>query len=234
MARVAAAGWQPVAMPSLNVRMRPLASCPRHIDRILVTSGRALAALSGCVDPSVPVLAVGAATAQRARDLGFQQVEAGGGDAASLLDCLGAPPQSGGTLLFPTGRGLGGELVAGARARGWRIIRRVVYDTRGIRALPPDTARLIAKNRVAAVLFFSAETALAFTRVLSPNLLGNFRFIRAVVLSLKIASTLERSLWFDIAVADGPTQDALLQKLGQSRLAGEAADEPTFQSAPFR
>ncbi|MBE7212127.1 MAG: uroporphyrinogen-III synthase, partial [Gluconacetobacter diazotrophicus] len=98
-----------------------------RMQAVLVTSGQALPALAALRDAlgERPLLAVGNATARRARDAGFAAVESAGGDAAALRRLAAARlrPERG-KLLLASGRGQGMELARGLRADGFRVWRR--------------------------------------------------------------------------------------------------------------
>lgn len=204
-------GWQPHLAPMLSISTVPMHPA-RHVDRVIVTSGQSLEGLRGSISLSTPLTAVGERTAARARAAGFTTVDHASGNAASLVRHLGQPAKDG-SLLLATGEGLGLALAADLRSAGWRVTRRVVYRTASARSIDPSTRDLLAGDRIAAILFYSAVTARSFLDALGPerHMLSN---IRALALSSRIGDVLRTAPFADIAVAARPNQNALLNLLG--------------------
>jgi uroporphyrinogen-III synthase len=212
-ARVAALGWQPVVAPLLVIQSRQV-HAPRSLQAILVTSGNAIAALPAS-HRALPLLAVGDATAARARAAGFTRVESAAGDADALAalavrrcDPVGAP------LLLASGQGQGGELATTLRASRFRVLRRVAYAAEPVRALPQAMREALSSGAVHAALFFSAETARTAVRLLRRARLHDaVRNVDALAIGGPAAVALEALRWRCIRVAEQPNQDAMLALL---------------------
>ena len=100
------------------------------IQGILATSAngiRALARASG--NRSIPVYAVGDASARVARSLGYATVESAGGDVDTLADLVGrrADPRHG-ALLHVAGTVTAGDLSGRLGALGFTVRRQVLYE----------------------------------------------------------------------------------------------------------
>ena len=211
-ARLRSMGWQPVLSPMLRVEPRPLLPLAgRRPQAVLVTSGNALAGLPPALH-ATRLLAVGDATAARARAYGFVDVESAGGDAPALVGHVAAccapcgPP-----LLLATGQGLGFDVVAALHAEGFRVLRRVVYATWPVLALAEPARRALGDGSATAALFYSAATAAAFTEaVRRAGLASLLAPVTAVAISAAAAACLGRLPWRDIRVASRPNQDGLL------------------------
>ena len=205
--RLAERGFMPIIAPLLTIARRAPAS-PTTAQAILVTSANSLA--SGL--PALPILAVGDATAAKARTLGHADVTSAGRDAAALARLAGQrlDPRSGPVLLL-SGAGQGLDLAVALRARGFRVIRRVAYIARPVATLPPQAAAMLATGRGHA-LFFSPDTARAFTRLLarSPATMSG---IEAIAISAATAGALAPLPWARIRVASHPNQDAMFALL---------------------
>jgi uroporphyrinogen-III synthase len=188
-AALAALGWQPVLAPALVLRETPPATQPRA-QALLLASRAAARALPATTHP---VLAVGEGTAAEARARGFTDVTAAEGDAAALAALAAArlDPATG-PLLLAVGRGYGAELAAALRARGFRVIRRVVYAATPATALP-DAARIaIIEGRVVAILVTSPRGArITATLLRRAGLAQATPAMRALVLSPRIAEALK-------------------------------------------
>src|SRR6516225_11755687 len=114
------------------------------VQAVLCTSAngvRALARVTG--ERGLPLLAVGEATAARARAEGFTEVESAGGAGGDLASFAAARLQpDGGPLLHVAGNVVAGDLAGALRAHGFVIDRKVLYEARPVEAL--STAALSA------------------------------------------------------------------------------------------
>ena len=212
-ARLAAMGYAPILAPMLAVTPRRLTTRLRP-QAVLVTSGNALAALPEGLH-GVMLLAVGDATAGRARAAGFARVHSAGRDAAALADlAAGMCAPRGPALLLASGEGQGRTLAAALRARGFRVVRRVAYAARPVAALP-DAARIaLASGTLQAAMFFSPLTARVFTTIVQRDLpAASVAGVMAMAISRATEVALRPLPWRAIRVASSPTQDALLSLL---------------------
>ena len=208
--RVQALGWTPVLAPLLTVTTRPFAH-PARIGAILVTSGNALHALAGL--EGTPLLAVGDATAARARAAGFMAVSSAGGDASDLVSLARQRCLPGTSLLLACSAGQGRDLVQELRQAGFRVHRRVAYATRAVPSLPETAARALGDGVLRAALFLSAETARAFVDVLPDALRPALQGIDAFAIGRPAAVILASLPWRHVRVSLTPTLDELLTLL---------------------
>ncbi len=210
--RLVAAGWTPVLAPFLTVR-------PARVALPVATSVQAVVAASGnavalpIAYTRLPLLAVGNATASRARAAGFTTVHSADGDAvalaglaARLLDPARGP------LLLATGRGQGTALARALRKGGFTVRRRAVYASAHVRRFPEPAADAITSGLHAA-LFFSTETARAFARLLPASLRPYLGHTDAAVIAPGAAQPLMHLPWRTLRVALRPTQDEVLALL---------------------
>jgi uroporphyrinogen-III synthase len=213
--RIAALGFVPVVAPFLAIRPTQARLPPvEQIAAILLASGSAVAPLPPEFHP-LPVLTVGEATARRARHAGFADVTSANGDASALAALVRARvgPASG-TLLLAAGRGQSLALAADLRTSGYRVARRVVYAAAPVAALPDGARQALTGDRSLAVLFFSAETARHFMRLVRAAGLGDhLRNHTAVTIGPPSGMALEALPWARIRVAGKPTQDDMLALL---------------------
>lgn len=213
--RVAGLGFVPILAPVLAIAVLP-ARLPAagKVQAVLVTSGNALPAL-GPQFHGVPVLAVGDATAARARAAGFADVTSAGRNAEALAALVQERCRpGGGALLLPTARGEGLVLARLLRGAGFAVVRRTVYAAMPQNALPAAAAEALSRGTVAAALFFSPATARSFTKLLLAALpAGCLKAVDALALSPAVAAPLAPLPWRRLRVADRPSQDALLTLL---------------------
>jgi uroporphyrinogen-III synthase len=197
----------------LVVQVRPLSDVG-HVQAVLVTSGNALPALPAGLLGTF-LLAVGDATAAKARDRGFTNVASAGRDAAALAGLAAdrCTPHAG-ALLLATGAGQGLDLAAALRTRGFRVRRRVAYAASPAAALPPTAIAALDDGSLRFAMFFSAATARAFVTCLSrachPSVLAQ---VEAVAISRGTAAALAPLPWRRIRVASHPNHEAVLSLL---------------------
>ena len=209
-ALVEARGLAPVLAPFLSVQARhPV--LPREVQALLVTSARALDAISPW---AVPVLAVGDATAARARDLGFKDVTSAHGNAAALQTLAERSLDPGrGPLLLLSGAGQGGVLSAALRGAGFAVQRRVTYAAMPVRRFPAEASRALRADCLHAAIFLSGETAATFVRLLPSSYIGHLPGVMALAIGKSAADALKPLPWRDIRLAATPTLDDVLALL---------------------
>jgi uroporphyrinogen-III synthase len=181
---------------------------------VLVTSGNAVDALPQAYR-SARLFSVGDATAERARAAGFTQVRSAAGDAEALAGLVirEQNPRHG-TLLLASGQGQGEALAAALRQAGFRVARRVIYAAVPARDLAPAAVAAMLAGRVRAVLFFSADTARQFARLVQhAELDQTLAGVEAISIGRSAAVALEALPWRDIRVAARPNQDEMLALL---------------------
>jgi uroporphyrinogen-III synthase len=212
-ARLTALGFIPVLAPVMTIAPRLLEGASLA-QAVLVTSGNAIAALPDSLHAR-PLLAVGDATAARARDAGFSVVHSAGRDAAALAELaasLLAP--AAGPLLLASGEGQGMALATGLRARGFTVRRRVAYAARPATSLPDEARAALAGGAIRAALFFSPLSARAFVTMLQRDMpAGVVRCIEALAISRATEVALMGLPWRRVRVASRPNQDELLTLL---------------------
>ncbi len=184
---------------------------PLGVQAVIAASGNAVG-LPGAYH-RLPLLAVGGATAARARAAGFRTVHSADGDAQALAALAGRlldPKAS--SLLLATGHGQGTALARLLRAAGFTVQRRAVYAAAPVRPFPQPAADAVAAGLHAA-LFFSAETAHAFARRLPQPLRPCLGGTIAAVIGPGAAEALRHLPWRALRVAVRPTQDGVLALL---------------------
>ena len=210
-ARVLALGRPTVLAPLLAIRVLA-ADLPEAPAAIAVTSGHALGGLPARLH-GVPLFAVGAATAARARAAGFALVASADGDAAALAALLRREAPAG-ELLLAVGEGQGAALEQALAAVGRKVLRRAVYAAEAAAELPAEARTALAAGTIGAALFFSAETARVFVRLTkAAGLAENLGTVEACAIGRPAAVALETLRWRRIRLAASPTEDAMLALL---------------------
>lgn len=204
-------GFAPVLAPFLRVRVLPV-RLPERPDAVLVTSGNALAALPDSLHGTA-LLAVGDATAARARTAGFRDVRSAAADADALAALAREACPRGSLLLLASGRGQGGALASALRASGFRVHRRAVYAAEAVARFPPAACRAFQGGDLRAALFLSAETARAFARLLPPALHPALGGVDALAIGRPAADALGVLPWRRVRVSLKPTLEGVLALL---------------------
>lgn len=214
---VTALGWEAVLAPALTLATLPF-KAPGNCQAIIITSRAAARALPPA---KLPVIAVGEASATEARARGFADVRAAAGDAQALAALIGATlkPEAG-TLCLAVGEGYALDLAEALRAKGFRVLRRVVYAARPSTELPKEACRAIREGRIHAALFTSPRSAQQAMRLLRDiRAQDAARGMIAIALSPRIAtalSALSALDWAEIRTASRPDHAALLACLGSA------------------
>lgn len=213
--RIEALGLTPVLCPVLAIRQVSATLPPAlRIGAVLVTSRNAVASLPAAYHP-VPLLAVGNATADRAREAGFTRVASADGDAKALSRMVRQQVNpAAGALLLATGRHNGEDLAREMRQAGYRVLRRVVYAAEPREALAPEALAALDRGRIRSALFFSAETARHFVSLTrSSRAMPSLRAVDAVAIGPAAGMALEALPWRRVRVAARPNQDEMLALL---------------------
>jgi uroporphyrinogen-III synthase len=222
-AALARRGIDAVIEPMIEVHFRTTAAPDlTDVQAILCTSANGVRALARLiVERDRPLLAVGDATALRARAEGFTNVASAGGSIVDLVLLAGARlcPESG-RLLHVAGEVVAGDLAGALRKQGFTTERIVLYDAQPVAALSPSTMRALRRGEIDFALFFSPRTATIFVGLATCAGLAEFcPMITTVSISRAADAALSALPWRDRRVAQKPTQAALLDQL--DRLLGE-------------
>ncbi|MBW4090707.1 MAG: uroporphyrinogen-III synthase [Proteobacteria bacterium] len=209
---VAALDFVPLLAPTLVVCARELGEIPAGLVAVAVTSGNALPGLPVSLH-RLPLFAVGDATAERARAVGFAYVTSAGADAAALAALLARRAPEG-PLLLAVGEGQGATLEQALRAAGRAVHRRVLYAAEPAAELPAAAVAALRAGTVGAALFFSAETARVFVRLVeAAGLADALGGVRACAIGGAAVVALRTLRWREIRQARRPTQEAMLALL---------------------
>ncbi len=167
-AALRARGYDAVLSPVLLFEPVPFhdSKTDARYDGVIVTSANALRAV---VDhPSLAtwcklrLFAVGEATAEVARQLGFTNILVADGDGASLRDLVIAKLKKGGTLCYLAGEVLSRDLAGELDARGYTVVTHTAYRMVPVPQLAADVVAAFNAERIKAVLHFSRRSARAF------------------------------------------------------------------------
>lgn len=192
--RLAAMGHDAVVAPLLEVR-----ACEAQVEldgvaALAFTSANGVRAFAGlCEDRSLPVYAVGEATAHAARQAGFSQVHSADGDVVALGELIGAASLKG-AVLAPGAKERAGDL------QGVRPLS--VYETVDC-ALSAD----FDPETVDLVLVHSPKAGRALAAFLAQNPAPH---LEALCISLAAAAPLAATPLAGLDAAQTPSESALL------------------------
>lgn len=190
---------------------------------VVVTSANALRALAS--HPAresllkLAVFAVGQHTAEAARQAGFQDVVAAGGDAAALRDLMmksiraKALPKAA-TVLYLAGADRSGDLAGELRERGLGVVTVTSYRMAPVANLSREVYDAFAAHRIAAALHYSRRSARAF---LDAVRIGGVEISALAVpqccISGTVASILRDAGAPHVVVARAPAENAVFEVL---------------------
>ena len=210
-------GVHAVLEPMIEVHHRLAAPLDlTSVQAILCTSANGVRALAQATsERGLPLLAVGEATASRARAEGFTAVTSADGALADLVRLAAARlrPQAG-RLLHVAGSVVAGDLVGSLRGCGFVIERRVLYEARPVGTLSGPTVCVLRHGMIDFALFFSPRTAASLANLAGiAGVAGCCRTITALAISPAADAALADLPWRDRRVAKRPNQRALLDTL---------------------
>jgi uroporphyrinogen-III synthase len=187
---------------------------------VIVTSTNALRATEGKLGvlKSLPLYAVGARTAEAAREVGFTIVHIADGDARALTQLIvGHAGSISGPLLYLAAEQRAADLEAELRPHGVSVVTRVVYRTQAL-PLPADLAdALRGGGGVDAVLHYSKRSAEAFLAGAAVTGLNTQAVaLRHLCLSDQVAAPLAAAGADNIAIADTPAETAMISLAGEA------------------
>jgi len=216
-AALAAREIEAVVEPLIEIQYRaPGGVDLTGVQSVLCTSANGVRALAlASAERGIPLLAVGDATAARARAEGFRQVESAGGDVGDLARLAAARlcPRNG-PLLHIAGDLAAGDLLGSLRAQGFMAERRVLYEARAVAALSPSAISGLRSRAIIFALFFSPRTAAIFVElVAAAGIAESCAQITALSISAATDAALVSLPWYDRRTALRPNQPALLDAL---------------------
>ena len=193
-----------------------------NVQALLLTSANGVRALAGLLGPPpearhIPLLTVGAASAEAAREAGFEKVESAGGDATALTALARARlDPAGGPILHVAGSAIAGDLMAELKGHGFDIRRERIYQARPSAQLSPAARRAVTDGNIDMVLFFSPRSARAFVKLTRAAAIDSaLAQVTAICLSAVVAQQAAEVTWRRIRTASEPEQAALLEQVAR-------------------
>ena len=212
-------GHEPILLPlshpvhDANAALRGLSTTKGSI---AITSAETIRALTAhdaelAVHLARPLFAVGDATAEEARAIGFSSVTASGGSGAELAETIAK--KASGPVLYLAGSPRAETFEKRASEIGLRITVAECYRMEPT-PIAPQALDTIFEQRPDAILFFSRHTAEDFFRAAEPQMRPDQADgIRLLCLSKSVAEVVPASLQGAVSIAAMPEERSLLSLL---------------------
>lgn len=228
-----AAGFATLIDPMLTIAAVPADPAElRDVQAVLITSAAAAKPLGALLQArTVPVLAVGDASADAVRREGFDHVESAGGDVTALAELAASRlDPAGGDVVHVGGAQRAGDLVGDLSRRGFRARALVLYKARPAERLNPATARALAAGKIDYAAFFSPQTARTFASVAAVSgVTSCLSHVTAVAISAAAGDALADLEWRRLLTAAEPNATSLLARLSAS-ISGAALEDGAGQA----
>ncbi len=205
--RLQANGHTASVVPLLTIEADDKATIPgKPWQAIAITSANALTAFAGIgisgETKTIPVFAVGPASADLARELGFADVQQAAGDLDALQKLMkkSLKPDNG-PILYLTGKARSGDLAADLQSDGFTVERIELYDAVAAAEIPADAQQTIRSGKADAVVLYSARTAAIWAQLVKQGgLQAQAAQLTHFCLSEAVAEKIHASLGRNISV----------------------------------
>ncbi len=229
-AKLAARGHDVIVAPVLDIILAPSPELSLEgAQALLFTSANGARAFAQASERrDLPAFAVGAATAEKARELGFAMVDSAVGDVVDLARLVAArlKPEDG-HVLHVAGSDVAGDLAGALAASRFDLRRAVLYRAEPRAALSAECLAALGEERIDAALFFSPRTAAAFVRLAREGGVEHaLARVVAIGLSPRVVAALGDSVWAARRTAARPDEAALLDALADREI-GSVGDGMT-------
>lgn len=209
-------GFRPLIAPVMEIAPTDAALPAGPFDALVVTSANAVGRLAE--DPSFANLgiqrtfAVGARTAQAARDIGLDPVLSADGDRHELAALIARSLKRSSRLLMVVGRDHHPDLVQKLAEAGHDPVVAVLYESRPVERLDAAATDALKRGAVGHVLHYSPASARAFLACAERAGVGEpARRLQHVALSRAVADMLWQAGVTIVDIAARPDEEALLE-----------------------
>ncbi|NNE40545.1 MAG: uroporphyrinogen-III synthase [Marinicaulis sp.] len=197
------AGLTPVACPVMTIEHLRIDVDSSSIGALAFTSANGVRAYSAnSTRRDMRVFAVGDATADAARDAGFADVTAAGGDVDALAELIASEhfPDAG-EVYHAAGDRLAGDLVGLLSEKGIAARKQAHYRARNVQQLPSDVCAAMANGEIDGVAFFSPRTAALFITLAEKAAIAKYcESVAAACFSENVADAARAIKWRSIEV----------------------------------
>jgi uroporphyrinogen-III synthase len=222
-AALEARGHDATVEPLLRIEFETdLALALEGVQALIATSRNAVRALQANPVPAVvrtlPLFAVGKATAEQARAQGFETVITGAGTAHELIThIVSVVDPAAGFLLHLAGDRLAVDLKGELETHGFRVVQVVVYRMVAVDQLSEDTIEQMAEGEIDGVILLSPRTAAVYASLVRRHGLSTVaRGLTHFCLSEAVARQLAPLGSVRTAIADAPRLSEVLAMIDQA------------------
>ncbi|MGE0108814.1 MAG: uroporphyrinogen-III synthase [Bdellovibrionales bacterium] len=209
-----AKGCRVILAPMLDIKPLVTEEVAKPFDLLFVTSQVVFSVLTQkkkLFDLSCPCYCVGEATAARAREFGFQNIETGDNDALALAQKLAAEMPISTKILYPCALTSTKEGEKFLSQNGYSVEIWPVYSADPIEKLPDSCLSALREGKIDLALFFSRRTGQTFKRLIqTEGLEAACHTMQALALSPAVAEELSELPWQGITIASTPHLESIL------------------------
>lgn len=230
-AAIRARGHEPVLAPLFEVSRLPEPAPEGPFSAIVLTSGNAVPALAD-LPPAwqdLPVFTVGARTAEKAREAGFEDARSASGNRDDMVALIRDNLKTPARLLLIVGRDRHEDVADKLEAAGFEVASWVAYAAQAVATFPAEAQAALRQGGIDGALHYSARgvrTCLALAR--DAGLTEPLLDLTHVALSADVAGPLISAGASTVLVAEHPEEAALLAALDQvsarNRLGGDVTE----------
>ena len=214
-------GHTPIIEPLLSIQFfeGPQIDVANCRALIFTSANGAKAASRRIADKTIPVIAIGPATARAARNAGFRNISQSNTEGVTGLEqfirsTTGPGP---GQLLHISGEEIAGPLVENLSNAGFTAARLVLYQASPSTSLSPSLYEALSAGSVQAALFFSPRTASTFSALIQAARCEQaMSAISALALSQNVAKSLSALTFRKLLVAQNQGTEAILKLLSEA------------------
>ncbi len=175
----------------------------------------------------LPLFAVGKATAEEARAIGFETLITGAGTADALMNhIVSVADPAAGLLMHLAGDRLAVDLAGDLEAQGFRVVEVVVYHSVAAKSFSDDAIEQLAMGEIDGVILLSPHTAAVYANLVRKHgLTASVRGLTHFCLSQAVARRLEPLAATDIEIAAEPSLREVLASISLRTAQSDEDDE---------
>ena len=183
---------------------------------IIITSKYAALALAKMSEiRNIKIIAVGKASAEYAKNLGFENIDFAGGTADLLINYINSNyTNKNGHFLYVRGVDISQDIAKRLEISEFRVNSCLIYKSAPARKLSDNLKSELTDNNIESVMFFSQNTAKAYEKLaVAADLAENHNNTSALCISKNVAGKLVKLNWKDITIAKEPHMEAMLASI---------------------
>ncbi len=228
---IASHGFEPLIAPLFEVVRLPGEAPAGDFAAIVLSSGNAVPMLAEGPQGwrELPVFAVGARTAARAREAGFGDARSADGDRNDLIALIERTLPAPARLLMIAARDRNEDVPPRLREAGYEVVLWEAYAAEAVSVLPEDAQAALRHGEVGAALHYSPRGARTFLSLAqAAGVEEQALELTHVALSANVASPLISAGASTVLVAEHPEEAGMLAALEQvsQRLRPGEAERP--------